>query len=93
MRGPTPGDALSLNVNWTNLWLSGGGSEVSRKLDFGRLLGFDTLSGSKSGNVDFQDETVSAKLGSKRGEPAGRTRSQVSHRDETEPRPGAISAR
>jgi hypothetical protein len=42
--------------------------EVCEKLDFGRLLGFDTLSGSKSGNVDFQDETVSAKLGAKRGE-------------------------
>jgi hypothetical protein len=72
---------------FVSCFVRGGGIEVSQKLDFGRLLGFDTLR-SKSGNVDFQDETVSAKLGAKRGAEPG-----LSDGSETEAGRGTISAR
>ena len=37
------------------------------KIDFAKLLGFDTVSDQISGSVDFQDETIGAKLGAKVG--------------------------
>ena len=37
------------------------------KIDYAKLLGFDTVSDQLSAGVDFQDETISAKLGGKVG--------------------------
>lgn len=37
------------------------------KIDFERLLGFDSVGDRISGSVDFQDETLGAKLGAKVG--------------------------
>jgi hypothetical protein len=42
---------------------------MSQNLDLTKLLGFETLGEPVSGVVDFRDETVSAKLGAKVGEP------------------------
>ena len=39
-----------------------------KKLDFTKLLGFETVSEQVSGTVDFQDETIASKLGAKVGE-------------------------
>ena len=36
-------------------------------IDFSKLLGFDAVNDQISGSVDFQDETISAKLGAKVG--------------------------
>jgi hypothetical protein len=41
--------------------------DKSEKIDFAKLLGFDGLSEQISGSVDFQDETLNAKLGAKVG--------------------------
>jgi hypothetical protein len=38
-----------------------------KKIDFTKLLGFETVSDQVSGSLDFQDETVAAKLGAKIG--------------------------
>ena len=43
-------------------------------LDLGKLLGFATVSGHASGGIDFQDETIGAKLGAKVGAEAPRDR-------------------
>ena len=40
------------------------------KIDFAKLLGFDAVSDQISGSVDFQDETIGAKLGAKVGQEA-----------------------
>jgi hypothetical protein len=40
---------------------------MSQKLDLGKLLGFDTLRDLDANVIDFQDDTVSAKLGAKGG--------------------------
>jgi hypothetical protein len=40
----------------------------SRVIDFAKLLGFDTISDQLSDGIDFQDETVGAKLGAKVGD-------------------------
>lgn len=41
------------------------------KIEFGKLLGFDSVSDRISGDVDFQDDTLGARLGAKVGlEPA-----------------------
>lgn len=57
---------------------------MSKKLDFGRLLGFETLKDSSLSRVDFQDETVSAKLGAKMSieptQPARRSRDETPRR-------------
>jgi hypothetical protein len=48
----------------------------SKKIDFTKLLGFETISEQASKGLDFQDETISAKLGAKIGPdpvPAPRT--------------------
>ena len=37
------------------------------RIDFAKLLGFDGVSNQISGPVDFQDETLNAKLGAKVG--------------------------
>ena len=42
---------------------------MSQRLDFTRLLGFETLVEANSGAVDFRAEEVSARLGAKAGEP------------------------
>jgi hypothetical protein len=48
------------------------------KIDFAQLLGFETVTCEPTANIDFQDETFSAKLGAKVGniiepvEPEGR---------------------
>ena len=42
---------------------------MSQRLDFTRLLGFETLVEANSGSVDFRAEEVSARLGAKAGEP------------------------
>ena len=39
----------------------------SKSIDFAKLLGFETVYDRMSGGVDFQDETVGAKLGAKVG--------------------------
>jgi hypothetical protein len=36
-------------------------------IDFSKLLGFDAVNDQISGSVDFQDETIGAKLGAKVG--------------------------
>jgi hypothetical protein len=38
-----------------------------QKIDFTKLLGFDAVSDDLSQGVDFQDETIGAKLGAKVG--------------------------
>jgi hypothetical protein len=44
------------------------------KIDYAKLLGFDAVSDQLSAGVDFQDETIGAKLGAKvgQGEPSGK---------------------
>jgi hypothetical protein len=42
---------------------------MQNKIDYAKLLGFAAVSDQLSGDVDFQDETISAKLGAKAGEP------------------------
>jgi hypothetical protein len=37
------------------------------KIDYSKLLGFDTVSDELSEGVDFQADTIGAKLGAKRG--------------------------
>jgi hypothetical protein len=37
------------------------------KIDYAKLLGFESVAKQISGCVDFQDETISAKLGAKVG--------------------------
>jgi hypothetical protein len=37
------------------------------RIDFAKLLGFDTVRDEISGSVDFQDEAIEAKLGAKVG--------------------------
>ena len=37
------------------------------RIDYAKLLGFDGVSNQISGPVDFQDETINAKLGAKVG--------------------------
>ncbi len=45
-----------------------------QKIDYAKLLGFAAVSDEPSEGVDFQDETISAKLGAKVGlEPSGQT--------------------
>ena len=41
--------------------------EKSDTIDFAKLLGFDTVTRDPSGDLDFQDETLGAKLGAKVG--------------------------
>jgi hypothetical protein len=43
--------------------------EKSDRVDFGRLLGFDTVCDELSGSVDFQNEVIGARLGAKVGPP------------------------
>jgi hypothetical protein len=43
------------------------------KIDYAKLLGFEAVAEQISGSVDFQDETISAKLGAKVGAEAGPT--------------------
>jgi hypothetical protein len=43
----------------------------SDEINFSKLLGFDALVEELSGGVDFQDETIAAKLGAKVGKPTG----------------------
>ncbi len=38
-----------------------------QKIDYAKLLGFATVSDEIAGEVDFQDETIGAKLGAKVG--------------------------
>jgi hypothetical protein len=38
------------------------------KIDFAKLLGFDTVAEQLSEGADFQDETLGAKLGAKVGD-------------------------
>ena len=49
-------------------------------LDLGKLLGFATVSGHASGGIDFQDETIGAKLGAKVGAEAPRDRVEFCQR-------------
>jgi hypothetical protein len=42
-------------------------TDESSKINFAKLLGFDGVSNQISGPVDFQDETINAKLGAKVG--------------------------
>jgi len=44
-----------------------------RKLEFGKLLGFQSIPSEIKGSVDFRDATVSARLGAKVGELDGGT--------------------
>jgi hypothetical protein len=37
------------------------------KIDYAKLLGFDTVGDQLSGSIDFQDETIDSKLGAKVG--------------------------
>ena len=39
------------------------------KIDFTQLLGFETMSDQITQSLDFQDETMDAKLGAKVGKP------------------------
>ena len=39
----------------------------SKSIDFSKLLGFETVCDRLSGGVDFQDDTIGAKLGAKVG--------------------------
>ena len=48
------------------------------KIDYAKLLGFDVVSDQISGSVDFQDETIGAKLGAKVGDgETGPSRAEV----------------
>ncbi len=40
---------------------------MQSKIDYAKLLGFDAVSNQLSEGVDFQDDTISAKLGAKVG--------------------------
>jgi hypothetical protein len=40
-------------------------------IDYGKLLGFETVSDHFTGKIDFQDETIGARLGAKVGAEAG----------------------
>src|SRR5262249_18438630 len=42
-------------------------AEPAKKIDFTKLLGFQTVNDPASKGVDFQDETIAAKLGAKVG--------------------------
>jgi hypothetical protein len=42
-------------------------ADSTGKIDYAKLLGFDGVSDQISGSVDFQDETINAKLGAKVG--------------------------
>jgi hypothetical protein len=44
-------------------------NKTTNKIDFAKLLGFDAVSDQIAGVVDFQDETIGAKLGAKVGDP------------------------
>lgn len=39
----------------------------TKNIDFGKLLGFDTVSDRIEGRFDFRDETIGTKLGAKVG--------------------------
>ena len=39
------------------------------KIDFGKLLGFETVAEELSKGLDFQDDTLGAKIGAKVGDP------------------------
>jgi hypothetical protein len=54
--------------------VDGGDSAEIRQDDYARLLGFEAVAEEISGSVDFQDETISAKLGAKVSAGAWRTR-------------------
>jgi hypothetical protein len=43
------------------------GALMQSKIDYAKLLGFDAVGDQLSEGVDFQDETISAKLGAKVG--------------------------
>jgi hypothetical protein len=43
--------------------------QKTEKLDITKLLGFDTVATESAGRLDFQDETLSDKLGAKVGPP------------------------
>ena len=43
----------------------------AKALDFAQLLGFGNLADRINESVDFQDETVAARLGAKVGDPKG----------------------
>ena len=49
----------------------GANMRKSEKINFAKLLGFDAVSEELSGRVDFQDETIAAKLGAKVGKLSG----------------------
>ncbi len=40
---------------------------TSNKIDYSKLLGFESVEASISGSVDFQDDALAAKLGAKVG--------------------------
>jgi hypothetical protein len=40
---------------------------TTTKIDYSKLLGFESIGDLISGNVDFQDEALAAKLGAKVG--------------------------
>ena len=42
--------------------------EKTGKIEFAKLLGFGAVSDQISGSVDFQDETIGARLGAKVGD-------------------------
>ena len=42
--------------------------QESKKIDYSKLLGFVSVSDRLSGEIDFQDETMSARLGAKVGD-------------------------
>jgi hypothetical protein len=39
------------------------------EIEFSKLLGFDAIGEEVSGGIDFQDETIAARLGAKVGKP------------------------
>ena len=41
----------------------------AHQIDFSKLLGFDAVRDQLSAGVDFQDDTIGAKLGAKVGKP------------------------
>jgi hypothetical protein len=41
--------------------------KASHKIDYAKLLGFESIGEQICGSIDFQDETVAAKLGAKVG--------------------------
>ena len=50
-------------------WSGSIGDSNIQKIDFTKLLGFDAVSDELSEGIDFQDETMGAKLGAKVGVP------------------------